>query len=128
MREEENPFEKQPTIFVVDDEEEIAKMFAVVLQMNLFDAVAYTNPLEALEAARRQPPDYLLTDVMMPEMDGVELAMQVCAAAPGCKLLIFSGQMDAEEKINRANEQGHNFVLVQKPIHPTKMVELIRGL
>jgi DNA-binding NtrC family response regulator len=125
---EENPFQEQPRIFVVDDEEEIAKMFAVVLQMNMFNAIAYTNPVEALEAAKAEPPEYLLTDIGMPEMDGVELAIAVRAAAPECRLLIFSGQVDAEEKINRANEQGHNFVLVQKPIHPTKMVELIRGL
>ncbi|NYF53983.1 response regulator [Tunturiibacter gelidoferens] len=124
----ENPFETQPSIFVVDDEEEIAKMFAVVLQMNLFNAVPYFDPLAALEAARISPPDYLLTDVMMPGLNGVELAMAVRAIAPGCKMLIFSGQESSGAMIEIANEQGYDFTLVLKPIHPTKMVELIRGL
>jgi DNA-binding response OmpR family regulator len=65
----ENPFE-EPCIFVVDEEDEIAKIFPVVLQMNLFNAVPYFDPQEALDAAQQSPSDYLLTDVMMPGMDG----------------------------------------------------------
>ena len=124
----ENPFEKQPCIFVVDDEEEIAKMFTVVLQMNLFNAVPYFDPREALDAAKQSPPDYLLTDVMMPGMNGVELAMAVKDVAPECKVLIFSGQEASETLIEKANQQGYDFTLVLKPILPMKMVELIRGL
>jgi FixJ family two-component response regulator len=56
----ENPFEEQPCVLVVDDEEEIAKMFAVVLQMNLFNAIPYSDPRVAFEAAKRKAPDYLL--------------------------------------------------------------------
>jgi DNA-binding NtrC family response regulator len=123
-----NPFEEQPCVFVVDDEEDIAKMFAVVLQMNLFNAIAYSDPLLALQAAQRKPPDYLLTDVVMPGMNGVELAIQVKAVAPQCKMLIFSGQEDSERLIEKARERGYDLTLVLKPIHPTKMVELIRGL
>jgi DNA-binding NtrC family response regulator len=124
----ENPFEKQPFIFVVDDEEDIAKMFAVVLQMNLFNAVPYFNSQEALDAAKHKAPDYLLTDVLMPKMNGVDLAMAVKAVAPDCKILIFSGHEASQTLIEKANELGYNFTLVLKPIHPTKMVELIREL
>jgi DNA-binding NtrC family response regulator len=123
-----NPFEEQPCVFVVDDEEEIAKMFAVVLQMNLFNAIAYSDPLLALQAAEQKPPNYLLTDVVMPGMNGIELAIQVKAVAPQCKMLIFSGQEDSEKLIEKARERGYDLTLVLKPIHPTKMVELIRGL
>jgi DNA-binding NtrC family response regulator len=124
----ENPFEKQPCIFVVDDEEDIAKMFAVVLQMNLFNAMPYFDPLHALDAAKETPPDYLLTDVVMPGMDGVELARAIKAIAPECKILIFSGREDSAKLIEKANQEGYDFALVLKPIHPTKMVELIRAM
>jgi hypothetical protein len=43
-------------------------------------------------------------------------------------MLIFSGQEDSEKLIDKAKERGHDLTLVLKPIHPTKMVELIRGL
>ena len=53
-------FESQPRVFVVDDEEAIAKMLTVVLQMNLFNAIPYVDPLVALDAAKATPPDYLI--------------------------------------------------------------------
>jgi DNA-binding NtrC family response regulator len=124
----ENAFEEQPCVFVVDDEEEIAKMFAVVLQMNLFNAIPYSDSRVAFEAAKQKAPDYLLTDVVMPGMNGVELAIEVKAVAPKCKMLIFSGQEDSKKLIDKAKERGHDLTLVLKPIHPAKMVELIRGL
>jgi CheY-like chemotaxis protein len=124
----ENPFELQPSIFVVDDEEEIAKMLAVILQMNLFNAIPYTDPEAALEAARAAPPDYVISDIMMPGMTGVELAILLQRELPACKVLLFSGQVGAADLIQEAREAGHDFALVQKPIHPVKLVEAIRGL
>ncbi len=124
----ENPFESHPRIFVVDDEPEIAKMLAVILQMNLFDAVPYTDPREALDAARAQAPDYLITDIMMPGMNGVELAHHLQQEVPACKVLLFTGQSGSSELIEQARRAGNEFRLVQKPIHPTKLVEAIRSL
>ena len=123
-----NPFESHPRIFVVDDEAEIAKMLAVILQMNLFDAVPYIDPQAALEAAKVAPPDYLISDIDMPEMSGVELAILLKQEIPTCKVLLFSGQFGASDLIRSAKEAGHDFMLVQKPIHPTKLVEAIRSL
>ncbi len=123
-----NPFDSHPRIFVVDDEAEIAKMLAVILQMNLFDAVPYTHPQAALEAAKAAPPDYLISDIVMPEMSGVELAILLKQEIPTCKVLLFSGQVGASDLLRSAKEAGHDFMLVQKPIHPTKLVEAIRSL
>jgi CheY-like chemotaxis protein len=124
----ENPFESQPRIFVVDDELEIAKMLTVILQMNLFNAVPFTDPQQALDAARAAPPDYLISDVVMPGMNGIELAMQLRREIPACKILLFSGQIGAADLLQEAKATGHDFLLVQKPIHPTKLVEAIRSL
>ena len=72
--------------------------------MNLFNAVPYFDPLEALDAAKVCAPDYLLTDIMMPNMNGVDLAMAIKNAAPDCKVLIFSGQESSERLIKSANK------------------------
>lgn len=124
----ENPFESQPRIFVVDDELEVAKMLTVVLQMNLFNAVSFTDPEAALESARASAPDYLISDIVMPGMSGIDLAIAIRRDVPTCKVLLFSGHVDAPELIEQARASGYEFALVQKPIHPTKLVEAIQNL
>src|ERR1700760_3570573 len=95
----ESAFKTHPRIFIVDDEPEIAKMMSVILQMNLFDAVPFSDPTEVLGAARTQPPDYLISDVQMQGMNGIELALAIRKELPECKVLLFSGQPDAREMI-----------------------------
>jgi PleD family two-component response regulator len=60
-----NPFASHPRIFVVDDEISIARMLSVILQMHLFDATPYSDPLVALDDARAAPPEYLISDITM---------------------------------------------------------------
>lgn len=123
-----NPFETHPRIFVVDDEISIAKMMCVVLQMNLFDAVPFADPQEALDAARGGAPDYLISDIVMRGMTGIELAMTVQREMPSCKILLFSGQVDGPSLVKEAGAEGHTFTFLQKPIHPTELVAAIRSL
>jgi FixJ family two-component response regulator len=124
----ENAFESRPKIFVVDDEPEIAKMLAVVLQLNLFDAVAYFDPVEALEAAKETPPDCLISDVQMPGMNGIDLGIAVMAQCPACKVLLFSGQVDAPKLVQAANEAGHAFEFLHKPVHPKVLAEVLLAM
>src|ERR1700744_376997 len=124
----ENPFEAHPRVFIVDDEMSIAKMMSVVLQMNLFDAVPYDDPQRALDAARSAPPDYLISDIMMKGMTGIELATAVRKELSACKILLFSGQPDAPKMVQEAKDSGFDFPFLQKPIHPTDLVAVLRGL
>jgi DNA-binding NtrC family response regulator len=124
----ENAFKEHPRIFVVDDEISIAKMLSVILQMHLFDAIPYADPLAALEAARVAPPQYVISDIKMQGMTGIELAIHLEREIPACKVLLFSGQVDAPELIGKARDAGHTFSFLQKPLHPTELVAAIRSL
>jgi DNA-binding NtrC family response regulator len=124
----ENPFESHPRVFIVDDEMSIAKMMSVVLQMNLFDAVPYDDPQQALADARVAPPDYLISDIMMKGMTGIELATAIRRELSGCKILLFSGQLDAPQMVQEARSSGFDFPFLQKPIHPTDLVAVLRSL
>jgi len=64
----------------------------------------------------------------MPEINGIELAILLKREVPTCKVLLFSGQVGAQDLIREAKEEGHDFVLIQKPIHPTALVAAIRSL
>jgi DNA-binding response OmpR family regulator len=77
-------------IFVVDDEPVIASTLAVILNMNGYSTRYFTRPLEALTAARLNSPDLLISDVSMPDLSGIDLAIQMRVQCPKCKILLFS--------------------------------------
>jgi CheY-like chemotaxis protein len=115
-------------IFVVDDERAIAETLATILGKSGFVATSFTNPLEALETATMKSPGLLLSDVVMPVLSGVDLAVQIKEKCPNCKILLFSGQAETTDLLTAARKQGHNFPLVAKPIHPANLILRIREL
>jgi CheY-like chemotaxis protein len=115
-------------IFVVDDEQVISETLALILQRNGFAVTSFTNPLEALEKASPGYPNLLLSDVFMPELSGVDLAVSIKEKCPNCKILLFSGQADTIDLLRAAREQGHDFCLIAKPVHPADLLRQIRDL
>jgi DNA-binding NtrC family response regulator len=115
-------------LFVVDDESVIASTLAIILNQSGFQAESFTNPLLALEQAKDIKPDLLISDVMMPEMTGVDLAIAMKAVSPNCKILLFSGQAATADLLKDARERGHEFHLLSKPVHPTDLLNSIRAL
>jgi len=115
-------------IFVVDDEFIIASTLATILQRNGFDAVFFTEPLAVLPAAREQAPDLLITDVLMPGLSGIDLAIGLKQEFPDCKVLLFSGQASTANLLDAAREKGHDFELLSKPIHPTEFLKKIKNV
>jgi DNA-binding NtrC family response regulator len=113
-------------VFVVDDEQVIASSLAEILCQRGFDATPFTEPLEALRAARSQFPDLLISDVAMPVLSGIELATQVQGHCPNCKVLLFSGQLSTIHLLEAAREYGRDFVVLQKPVHPTDLLKKIQ--
>jgi CheY-like chemotaxis protein len=109
-------------VFVVDDERVIASTLAAILQINGLDARFFFSPLEALEAARTEMPDLLISDVMMPELSGVSLAIEMKETYPDCKVLLFSGQAATYDLLRQAGEQGYYFELLSKPLHPAAIL------
>jgi CheY-like chemotaxis protein len=115
-------------IYVVDDENIIAVTVAAILRKTGFQSLAFTNPIQALDSARLNPPDVLLTDVLMPELSGIELAIQLRAFCPECRILLFSGQAGTSDMLDAARAQGHDFAILAKPIHPTDLLASISAL
>jgi CheY-like chemotaxis protein len=111
-----------PRVFVVDDEPVIASTLAAILKLHGYSATSFTSPLEALAAARSIAPDLLISDVAMPGISGVDLAIQMRAQYPTCKILLFSGQAGTVDLLEVARVQGHDFDLVLKPVPPTELL------
>lgn len=117
-----------PTVFVVDDESVIATTLAVILNSSGFSANAFTDPREALRFAETQCPDYLITDVVMPQLNGIDLGVQFKAMYPECRILLFSGMAATTDLIEAAEKKGHSFKLLAKPVHPQKLLDAIKAL
>ena len=120
---------KQPLVFVVDDEDVIASTLAMILRLQGgFNARSFMNPLDALEAARLEAPDLLISDVVMPQLSGIELAIQVREHCQDCKVLLFSGQAASFSLLEQAKANGYDFEILLKPVHPSDLLAKIRDL
>jgi CheY-like chemotaxis protein len=115
-----------PVVLVVDDERVIADTLSTILSRNGFAPMAAYDAETALEIAAIIPPDLLLTDVAMPGMNGIDLAIAIADSIPDCKILLFSGQASTVDLLDRARHEGHHFNLLTKPVHPTDMLKRIR--
>jgi len=118
----------RPCVFVVDDESVIALSLAKILCCSGFDAKPFTEPLIALKAARSEAPELLISDVVMPKLSGFDLAVQIQAFCPNCKVLMFSGQAATADLLQTARANGQDFELLLKPVHPQDLLDRIRGL
>jgi CheY-like chemotaxis protein len=105
------PETQKRNVFVVDDEQLIAYTLAVILKMSGYASLAFTDPLEALKTSESLTPELLITDVMMPQLNGIELAIKIKAKCPECKVLLFSGTAATADLLNRARNDGHDFGL-----------------
>ena len=116
----------RPVVLVVDDERVIADTLSIILTRSGFSVLTAYDGESALELALTVPPDLLLSDVMMgPGMDGTELAVEVLRAAPDCRILLFSGHAATRDLLDKARDAGHNFTLLNKPLHPADLLARI---
>ena len=115
-------------VFIVDDEQVIASSLATIPKLHGYCATSFTSPIEALTAAWSRAPDLLISDVVMPGLSEVDLAIQIKAECPECKVLLFSGQAATKDLLKDARRHGHYFQLLQKPLHPSDMLASIRAL
>lgn len=116
---------KAKRILVVDDEECIADTLALILRSSGYDVTARNDARGALEECQMQIPDLVLSDVMMPEVNGIELAIQIEQQYPACRILLISGLGSSFGLAAEASERGHRFEILSKPIRPAELLARI---
>jgi CheY-like chemotaxis protein len=115
----------RPVVLVVDDESVIADTLAEILSRSGYDGVAVYDGDSALETALLRPPEMLITDVVLPGMTGIELAITVRRIFPECKIILFSGQASTADLLANARADGHTFTLLNKPLHPQDLLQRV---
>ena len=113
---------RRPKVFVVDDERVIARTLAIILRQAGYDAYPFYGAKTALEAGQYVAPDLLLTDVAMPDLDGIELACRMTDRWPVCKVLFFTGHATPASFLNDGRAAGRSFEVLRKPLHPNDLL------
>lgn len=119
---------KHVDILVVDDNQLIADTTSAILNRLGFSAVAAYDGSTALLMATKMRPDILLSDVMMPIMNGVELAKSVRKLLPETAVLLITGQAATDSIFEDARREGYFFEIINKPIHPDELISHLKRL
>jgi DNA-binding NtrC family response regulator len=113
---------KANTVFVVDDEKLITDTLVAILQISGYNATAFYNADTALAECQAVCPEFVISDVIMPGATGVELAVQIERRCPTCKILLFSGNAGTVDLLEAARNEGYDFPLLMKPLHPDALL------
>jgi DNA-binding NtrC family response regulator len=113
----------RPVILVVDDESVIADSLADILKRSGYAAISAYDAETALDTALLTPPELLISDVILPGMNGIELAIAMQRIFPECKVILSSGQSSSARLLANAGSAGHHFVFLTKPVHPRNLLE-----
>ena len=116
-------------VLVVDDNADARNSIAMLLEMEGFAVIVAANGREAVELQRRAPVDVVLTDIFMPEKDGIETIQEIRAANPSVQIAVMSGSQGARLETLRvvARELGVSRFLV-KPIEPRVLIDTVKEL
>ena len=111
------------TILCVDDNEQALSIRKVMLETRGYRVVACSNGHQALEAFRQGGVDLVLSDLLMPGLDGAALVDRIKDVSPQTPAILFSGKVKAYEKDTRAD------VFLPKGMYaPMELLEKIRIL
>ncbi len=105
-------------IFVVDDERIIADSLATILNNSGYVASSVYDAESALLACELGNPDCLITDVVMPGMSGIDLAVEIKDRFPACRVLLFSGRAATSDLLTTVRGRGSRFRCVAKARAP----------
>jgi len=119
---------KHIDVLVVDDNQLIADTTSAILNQLGFRTITAYDGGTALRMAAESSPDILLSDVMMPILNGVELAISVRKILPETAVLLFTGQTATDDIFEDARRKGYFFEILNKPIHPDELVSRLNRL
>jgi DNA-binding NtrC family response regulator len=114
------------TVLVVDDESVIADTLRIIFANAGYDARAVYNAELALALLNEGEwlPQAAIIDVCLPEMNGIDLAIVLKGLCPGCRVSLFSGHSETADLLDAAQQNGHTFPVMAKPVHPEELLRV----
>jgi DNA-binding response OmpR family regulator len=115
-------------ILIVDDERALAETLCAILIHAGFAPLSAHSTAEARTILDSTPIDLLISDVVMPGMNGYELAMYTSKHHPQTRIVLLSGNAATQEIVTLGDSGEYQFDLLAKPIAPRQLIAYIRSL
>ncbi len=120
------PIEQACTILVVDDEPAVVRSIADLLELETPHTVlTETSPRRAIDVAKATPVDLVISDFLMPELDGITFLLEIRRLYPETTLILLTGYADKENAIRAINEVGI-FHYLEKPWENDDLLTIVR--
>jgi len=116
-------------ILVVDDNEQMRELLRVILERAGHEIAEAANGKVAMNLLKTVPADLVITDIIMPEMEGIDLIMTIRTRYPGVRIIAISGggRIDPNVCLNMAGKLGADRIL-QKPFGKSTILSIIKDL
>lgn len=118
----------RPLALVADDDPMITATLAAVLNVSGLAALTAQDGHAALEIARLIPPEILIADLILPGLNGLELATQVIRNSPDCEVILFAGNSTVAGLNSTLRSLRPNLRILLKPVHPADLLEAVFSL
>lgn len=115
------------TILVIDDDQGVRRSVCSLLEREGYCTLAASNGAEAMKALRESPIDLVITDIVMPDMEGIETCMAIRRQYPRLKIIAMSGATGASDYLAMAQRLGASLTL-QKPFGKKELLKAVTGL
>jgi two-component system, cell cycle response regulator CpdR len=113
-------------ILLAEDDTDMRRFLVKALQNAGYDVISYDNGLSAYQRLREEPFELLLTDIVMPEMDGIELARRASELDPDIKIMFITGF--AAVALNSDSQAPKNAKVLSKPVHLRDLVNEVQKM
>jgi two-component system, cell cycle sensor histidine kinase and response regulator CckA len=114
------------TVLLCEDEDGVRHLIETVLTSHGYRVLSAAGPLQALEIAAEREIDVLVSDVIMPDLSGPELASRMESLRPGVRTLFVSGY--TAETVRGRGRLPADSAFLEKPFHQLSLLRAIRGL
>jgi two-component system cell cycle response regulator CpdR len=115
-----------PKILLAEDDTDMRRFLVKALQSAGYEVISYDNGLSAYQRLREEPFELLLTDIVMPEMDGIELARRASELDPDIKIMFITGF--AAVALNSDSAAPKNAKVLSKPVHLRDLVNEVHKM
>jgi len=113
-------------IILAEDDSDMRRFLVKALQNAGYEVISFDNGLSAYQRLREEPFELLLTDIVMPEMDGIELARRASELDPDIKIMFITGF--AAVALNSDSKAPRNAKVLSKPVHLRELVNEVQKM